>query len=92
MNELIEMLRSCGNKYCADCPEIEECAGPNYLLLKAAEELEKSEPVVHARWVWASNGYKWRWECSNCHLDTEWKEPRCSKCGAHMDEEVANVR
>ena len=41
MKELIEMLRSCGNKYCADCPEIEECAGPNYLLLKAAEELEK---------------------------------------------------
>ena len=41
MKELIEMLRSCGERGCADCPDVEECAGPGYLMLKAAEELEK---------------------------------------------------
>lgn len=41
MKELIEMLRSCGERGCADCPDIEECTGPGYLMLKAAEELEK---------------------------------------------------
>lgn len=39
--ELIEQLRSCGNKSCAECEDIESCIGPNWLLLKAAEELEK---------------------------------------------------
>ena len=52
MKELIEMLRSCGNKYCADCPDVEECAGPGYLMLKAAEALEKIAPVgdVYPDW------------------------------------------
>lgn len=72
MNELIEMLRSCGNKYCADCPDVEECAGPGYLMLKAAEELERlkeSEPVVHAHWVYDPNGCDWgigAYRCSRC--------------------------
>ena len=41
MNELIKMLRICGDRCGADCPEIEECPGPGYLMLKAAEALEK---------------------------------------------------
>lgn len=41
MKELIEMLRKCGERSCTDCPDIEECTGPGYLMLKAAEELEK---------------------------------------------------
>lgn len=41
MNELIEMLRKCGERGCLNCPDIEECTGPGYLMLKAAEELER---------------------------------------------------
>ena len=39
--ELIDLLRSCGNKNCAECEDIESCIGPNWLLLKAAERLEE---------------------------------------------------
>lgn len=39
--ELIEWLKSCAEKNCAVCPEIEECVGPRWLLLKAAERLEE---------------------------------------------------
>ena len=39
--ELIEWLKSCGKKNCAVCPEIEECTGPSWLLLQAAERLEE---------------------------------------------------
>ncbi len=39
--ELIEQLKSCAEKNCAVCPEIEECVGPAYLLRKAAEKIEE---------------------------------------------------
>ena len=39
--ELIELLRSCAEKNCPMCPDIEECAGPSWLLRKAAEKLEE---------------------------------------------------
>ena len=39
---LIELLRSCGERNCPVCPDVESCAGPSWLLLKAAERLEAS--------------------------------------------------
>ena len=38
---LIDMLKSCGERDCFECPEIEYCVGPNWLLRKAAEKLEE---------------------------------------------------
>ena len=38
--ELIEWLKSCAEKNCPVCPEIEECMGPSWLLQKAADRLE----------------------------------------------------
>jgi hypothetical protein len=40
--ELIEQLRSCGEKNCPMCEDVESCVGPSWLLLKAAERLEGS--------------------------------------------------
>lgn len=39
--ELIELLRSCAEKNCPVCPDIEECTGPSWLLRKAADKLEE---------------------------------------------------
>lgn len=39
--ELIEQLRHCGEQGCAECPDIEICTGPGWLMLKAAELLEE---------------------------------------------------
>lgn len=39
--ELIEQLKSCGERNCPQCPDVEECVGPSGLLLKAAEKLEE---------------------------------------------------
>ena len=39
--ELIEQLRSCGEKDCSMCSDIEQCVGPAWLLRKAAEKLEE---------------------------------------------------
>ena len=39
--ELIELLKSCAEKNCPMCPDIEECVGPAWLLQKAAEKLEE---------------------------------------------------
>ena len=39
--ELIEFLRSCGKRGCADCPDVECCTGPGLLMLKAADRLEE---------------------------------------------------
>ena len=39
---LIDMLKSCGERDCFECPEIEYCVGPNWLLKKAADALEVS--------------------------------------------------
>ena len=41
--ELIEFLRSCGERGCAECPDVEICTGPGWLLKKAAERLEEFE-------------------------------------------------
>lgn len=43
--KLIELLKSCGERDCGRCPEIEECVGPNWLLRKAAERLEELEKI-----------------------------------------------
>ena len=43
--ELIELLRSCSEKNCPVCPDIESCTGPSWLLRKAADKLE--ELVTH---------------------------------------------
>ena len=50
--ELIEQLRACGERYCGDCPDIESCVGPNWLLQKAADaldELHNSDKVLISR-------------------------------------------
>ena len=39
--ELIELLKSCSEKNCMECPDIEECTGPSWLLRKAADKLEE---------------------------------------------------
>jgi hypothetical protein len=39
--ELIEQLRHCGERCCDNCPDIESCVGPSWLLLKAAEKIEE---------------------------------------------------
>ncbi len=39
--ELIEWLKSCAEKGCPQCPDIEECMGPSWLLQKAADRLEE---------------------------------------------------
>ena len=39
--ELIELLRSCSEKNCPVCPDVEECVGPGWLLRKAADRLEE---------------------------------------------------
>ena len=59
----------------------------------------EAEPVVHARWVFYEDETgDWYDKCSRCggKLPNEGGYccglPRCPECGAHMDEEVANVR
>ena len=39
--ELVEQLKSCGERSCGRCPDIEECVGPAWLLKKAAEKIEE---------------------------------------------------
>ena len=39
--ELIEQLRSCGDRNCPECPEVESCTGPSVIMRKAAECLDK---------------------------------------------------
>lgn len=46
--ELIEFLRSCGKRGCEDCPDVECCTGPGWLMLKAAERLEELERSCRA--------------------------------------------
>lgn len=39
--ELIEWLKICADRKCPNCPDVESCAGPSWLLQKAAERLEE---------------------------------------------------
>ena len=39
--ELIDWLRSCAEKNCPMCPDVESCTGPSLLLRKAADKLEE---------------------------------------------------
>ena len=51
-DELIDLLKCCGEKNCMVCPEIEECVGPAWLMQKAAdalEELRNSDKVSISR-------------------------------------------
>ena len=49
--ELIEWLKSCAEKNCPMCPDVESCTGPSLLLRKAAEWLESTtataDTIVH---------------------------------------------
>lgn len=51
----------------------------------------EAEPVVHAHWEFL-NDYQSR--CSHCRSEVfvnhDDEPPRCERCGAHMDEEVAD--
>lgn len=55
-------------------------------------ELADREPVVHAHWIGDEPG---DWRCSHCGEyapDGGYEQTkRCPECGAHMDEEVADV-
>ena len=56
--------------------------GINHAIEILAEaRIVEAEPVVHAHW----NGDC----CSACDELAEENYPRCSHCGAHMDEEVS---
>lgn len=39
--DLIDQLRHCGEQGCSECPDIEICTGPGWLMVKAAERLEE---------------------------------------------------
>ena len=56
------------------------------------EQLEHSEPIVNAVWVYYTNDEgKARWRCGNCGKICR-RDPhdkaRCSRCGAHMAKEA----
>lgn len=75
------------------------------LVIRQGDEYAKlrreSEPVVHAHWIkhtvagedfFGSPVLKvWACNCSACGLNGVEEFPRCPHCGAHMDEEVADV-
>ena len=54
----------------------------------ALEQLEHSEPVVNAVWVYYTNDEgRARWRCGNCGKlcrRNPHDKKRCSSCGAHM--------
>lgn len=62
-----------------------------YAALENAPAVE-AEPVVHAHWEFL-NDYQSR--CSHCRsevfVDHNDEPPFCERCGAHMDEEVADA-
>lgn len=39
--ELIEQLKHCAEMTCNECPDVEQCVGPSWLLQKAADKLEE---------------------------------------------------
>lgn len=51
------------------------------------------EPIVHAHWKYILvDGFLGRYQCSACEKWQVRKSKRCPECGAHMDEEVADVK
>ena len=44
--ELIDFLKSCADKNCHECPDIESCTGPRWLLQEAASKLEELTTAV----------------------------------------------
>lgn len=50
----------------------------------------EAEPVVHARWTFTSLD-QIAPNCSHCGAQSIMGYSRCPHCGAHMDEEVADV-
>lgn len=98
--ELIEWLKSCAEKNCPMCPEVEECVGPSWLLKKAAEKLENlvAAEVVHGKWVELEKGTPWfcitKTVCSVCGAEAEeltdgggmlLLSNYCPHCGSKMD-------
>ena len=76
------------------------CIGNNEAMLRIFEELSnlkmvEAEPVVHAHWVPAPDVGDCCYRCSSCgkvidHYCDE-DDLYCARCGAHMDEEVADA-
>ncbi len=76
--------------YCAK-RGIANCFGYRKKIEELEAKLKEAEPVVHAHWVPAE---EWGlYECSGCGFPDTQPEfrKRCSNCGAHMDEEVADA-
>ena len=72
--ELIEQLKSCAEKNCAVCPEIEECVGPAWLMQKAAEKLEELSPgaAIHCK----ECKYYFMGECSHPSMGSDDRDAR----------------
>ena len=66
--ELIEQLKSCAEKNCAVCPDIEECVGPAWLLKKAAERIDgwvavdKCVPTMVSKGDYLESDYVLVWD------------------------------
>lgn len=64
--ELIDQLRSCAEKNCPVCPDVESCTGPSILLRLAAEKLTTTVEVVRCEdckhWKFI-DGLNPHWEC-----------------------------
>lgn len=79
---------------CADCEKINCLMGE---VIEDAPAVE-AEPVVHAHWV-MRGGRRYCSACGTMACVTRDREDfwytvgtkRCPECGAHMDEEVADV-
>ena len=49
--ELIDLLKCCGEKDCVVCPDIEDCVGPACLLREAADALITATASLNAMWI-----------------------------------------
>ena len=93
--ELIALMREMANHTAL-------CHIHHRLAEALADELEKSAPVVHGRWIECDyveyDGHsecihypKAAWKCSNCcnafKKELLWKDNYCPNCGARMDGE-----
>lgn len=72
--ELIELLKSCGERDCGRCPELEECVGPAWLLRKAAEMLEEQSvgTVIYCK----ECRYCFMGECSHPAMGSDDRDAR----------------
>lgn len=101
--ELIAQLRSCGERNCPDCPEIESCIGPGVIMREAAESLEKLEKkyasAIEAAAIAAELAAKYRRTdgdlISRAALieEYEWLKSQTSECNvSEIEEHIARIR